>query len=141
MVASPPEATPSARVVEPTLTAPSAQPKEIPEAPVVGGSSLAGAWRGAFGGHIAQLSLRGDDDALSGDFVVKDRTGAVVVNSPVTGHFDAETRVLSLADIDQSPADAARYTLRLTKPTRLEGESQTVHTRSSALVVLSRSPG
>ena len=127
--------------MEPTLSAPPAPPKEIPEAPAVGGSSLAGAWRGAFGGHFAQLSLRGDDDALRGDFVVKDRTGAVVVNSPVTGHFDAETQVLSLTDVDQSPADAARYTLRLTKPTRLEGESHAVHTRSSARVVLSRSPG
>ncbi|MBK9366712.1 MAG: protein kinase [Deltaproteobacteria bacterium] len=141
VTAPPPQATPRAGVVEPTLSAPPAPPKEIPEAPTVGGSSLAGAWRGAFGGHVAQLSLRGDDDALRGDFVVKDRTGAVVVNSPVTGHFDAETQVLSLTDVDQSPADAARYTLRLTKPTRLEGESQTVHTRSSALVVLSRSPG
>jgi hypothetical protein len=89
----------------------------------------------------AQLSLNGDDDALSGMFVVKDRTGAAVVTSPVVGHFDPETRVLSLTDRDQNQQDAARYTLRLTKPTRLEGESHTVHTTSSALVVLNRSPG
>ena len=137
-VTSAPEAT---RVKEPTLNAPPTPKKEPPKEPTVGASALAGAWDGVFRGHRAQLSLNGDDDALSGMFVVKDRTGAAVVSSPVVGRFDAETRVLSLTDRDQSQQDAARYTLRLTKPTRLEGESQTVHTTSSALVVLNRSPG
>lgn len=113
-------------------------PKDPPEDPPQGGSAVVGAWRGAFGGHVARLSLRGEDGALSGVFVVEDRSGAVVVESPVTGQFDAQTGVLTLSDVDQRPQDAARYTLRLTRATRLEGASEGTHTSTRAVVVLNR---
>ncbi|MCK6524157.1 protein kinase [Myxococcota bacterium] len=146
----PPSAELTARVEEPTLSpaptkgasapkesAPRAAPDPVEEP---GASALAGEWQGAFSGYVARLTLRGDDDALSGVFVVQDRSGVVMVNSPVAGRFDGAAQVLRLSDIDQSQPDAASYTLRLTKPTRLDGESTGAHNRSSVKVILNRSP-
>ncbi len=82
-----------------------------PEAAVAQEAPL-GRWSATFNGRPATFTLHGSPGAVRGDVSVRLALGAEPVTTQVEGKYDAEARVLSLADQIEGP-DAGTYTLTL----------------------------
>ncbi len=95
-------------------------------APAAAASTPLGTWRCNFNGRPATLTLSGTPTSLRGQVVV--RFDGNEVSTPVTGSYDATTRVLVLQDLSDA-ADAGTYTLDLSaSEDRFTGKFQAMGT-------------
>ena len=87
-------------------------------------------------GRVSQLDLAGTNDHLTGTFTV--RAGTEKVTSAVTGHYAADTRKLTLADVEDV-ADRLRYVGTIsTDGTAIEGTAEGIERGSRAPFKLTR---